>query len=201
MRRDDLDPALEALALLDAGATPEASLALLDALADAAPPLAPSAVARARLLAALDGPERLAPLVPRIARWSDLAADAVRAVLARLHDPAAWTPGPLPGVELLHFEHGPLAAGLDTGFVRFAPGTRFPRHRHAALEVNLVVEGALHDDDGRVYGPGEALERGPGTEHAFATAPDVPTVVFVAQSGFEIVGPHPDDAAPDGGGP
>jgi anti-sigma factor ChrR (cupin superfamily) len=165
----------------------------LDQLGAALPPVAPSAEARARLLDAAGSEDRFLPFVERIARWSDLAVEAVRLLVRRIDQATAWEPGPLPGIELIHFEHGPAAIGVDTGFVRFAPGFRFPMHTHAADEVNYVLEGALIDSDGTVYGPGEALLKDPTMVHAFETAADRPTVLFVAQSGFEIVGPHPAD--------
>jgi hypothetical protein len=165
----------------------------LDQLGAALPPLAPSAEARARLLEAAGGEDRFLPFVERIARWSDLAVETVRLLVRKIDQASAWEPGPLPGIELIHFEHGPAAIGADTGFVRFAPGLRFPMHTHAADEVNYVLEGALIDSDGTVYGPGDALLKDPTMVHAFETASDRPTVVFVAQSGFEVVGPHPAD--------
>jgi hypothetical protein len=164
-----------------------------DQLGAALPPLAPSAEARARLLDAAGGEDRFLPFVERIARWSDLAVETVRLLVRKIDQASAWEPGPFPGIELIHFEHGPAAIGADTGFVRFAPGFRFPMHAHAADEVNYILEGALIDSDGTVYGPGDALLKDSTLVHAFEAAGDRPTLVFVAQSGFEIIGPHPAD--------
>ena len=156
----------------------------LGAVAMGLAPVAPSAEARSRLMVAAAGPDRYSALFNQIGHYCDLTIDAVRAALANVDVSDLWEPGPMPGVLLQHFAHGPAAAGADTGFVRFPPNFVFPRHRHLGREITLVLDGELTDHDGRVYGPGDVLDYPDGTEHTFTVGPDGLTFV-ICFSGYE----------------
>ena len=156
----------------------------LGAVAVGLAPVAPSADARARLTAAAAVPDRYSALFRQIGQYCDLTLDAVRAALAQVDDPRLWQPGPMPGVLLQHFAHGPAAAGADTGFVRFPPNFFFPPHRHLGREITLVLDGALTDHDGQVYGPGDILDYPDGSEHAFTVGPEGLTFV-ICFGGYE----------------
>ncbi len=52
-----------------------------------------------------------------------------------------------------------------TSVVRYAPGSRFPRHVHEQGEEFLVLEGSFEDEHGR-YGPGVYVRNPPGSAHA-----------------------------------
>ena len=102
----------------------------------------------------------------------------------------AWEPGPLPGIQLIHFDGGPAAVGADTGFVKFVAGLQFPNHKHHGDEVNYVMSGVLIDGDGTRYGPGEAIIKTVSDTHSFSVPEDGEAIIFVAQSGFEIIPPE-----------
>lgn len=155
--------------------------ALTDAFADyaeALPAAAPSAEARARLMAAAAGPDRYSAVMNTVARVCDLTVDAVRAVLHFVDEDARWLPGPMPGILIQHFDHGPAAAGADTGFVRYPPNLAFPRHRHVGQETTIVLDGSFTDHDGRVYAAGDVLTYADATEHQFTVGPDGLTIVI-----------------------
>jgi hypothetical protein len=118
---------------------------------------APSAAARGRLLAALDAGARYAPFLRDLAQAFDLSLDRIRELFDEIDVPSAWEAGPFPGVSVMHFDSGPNVVAPDTGFVRLPAGTYFPYHEHLGPELNYVMEGALRDDDGSIYLPGEAL--------------------------------------------
>ena len=88
-------------------------------------------------------------------------------------DPAAWAAF-LPdgwrrctfepfrdGVEIARLADGAPAVAL----LRYAPGARVPRHRHAGLETILVLQGSQIDERGR-YGPGTLVLNPEGSEHS-----------------------------------
>jgi anti-sigma factor ChrR (cupin superfamily) len=164
--------------------------AVLGAVAFAVPPVAPSPGARARLLAAVDGEHRYAPLQDRLAALFDLTSARIQALLALIPGREAWTSGPCDGVSLLHFEAGPRALAVDAGFVRLAPGVEFPTHRHLGRERALVLEGAyLEVETGQVVRAGEAAERLPGSTHTFRALPGADLVFAVVLEGpIEIGG-------------
>lgn len=155
-------------------------------LAEALPPVPPDPAVRARLLASA-AQDRLLPFVDDLARICDLARDVMQAILRKLDDVAAWAPGPMPGIELIHFDHGPGCLAADTGVVRFPPGVVIPRHRHLSHEITYVLSGTMIDEDGRHYGPGEVLEKTVEDVHGFSATPDEPLVVVLVHSGFEFV--------------
>src|SRR5690606_32221832 len=94
---------------------------------------------------------------------------------------AAWEPGPLAGTGLIHFEAGPACAGADTGFVRVAPGVRFPWHAHNGEETNLVLQGACADSDGTVHRRGAVFVHAAGSEHEFRASAGHPALVFAVR--------------------
>lgn len=194
-----LSPEERALVDAELARSPElrAELARVEAtwgaLADGLTPVPPPRGVKARLLETVThGPDRYAPLLPRIARFADLGLEAVRRVVAAMAAPGApWNAGPMPGVQLFHISGGPAVAAADVGFVRFARGLKFPWHRHGGREVNLVIEGTITDHDGTVYRPGDALEMQGGTEHEFSVGADEDALILVVLfGGFEIV-PRP----------
>jgi quercetin dioxygenase-like cupin family protein len=157
--------------------------AWVEATVDAEPP--PPALRR-RLLETVAGPGRFAPFVAALGRITDLGADAVGALLAKIDDAAAWTAAPFPGIGYFHFEAGARAAAVEAGFVRLAPGARFPHHRHVGREVTFVVDGRLQDR-GQAYGPGSVVESEPGTEHAYTAGPGRDLVIVSLHGGVEYL--------------
>jgi quercetin dioxygenase-like cupin family protein len=158
---DDADPA---------AAGPE--LARLDErFAALLAPQVPSDGARARLLSALEAPPlRYAPFFGRVATLFDLPEEAVEKELARLAEPRVWNFAGLPGIHNVEVRGGPRVSNAETLFVRFAPGTYFPLHRHTGLEQVFVLEGSYTDNHGVEHRAGEFREWPEGTEHSFRVA-------------------------------
>jgi anti-sigma factor ChrR (cupin superfamily) len=73
-----------------------------------------------------------------------------------------WRAGLVPGLSVM-----PLHShdGVDTALVRWAPDTQFHRHRHAAGEEILVLEGVFEDEHG-TYPAGTWLRSPAMSEHA-----------------------------------
>jgi anti-sigma factor ChrR (cupin superfamily) len=144
----------------------------------------------ARLLQAVaEPPLRYAPFFDRLARLWDLDEPAVVRVLERSRDARAWRRGPLPGVRWISVRGGPKTAGLSVYLARFAPGLRFPRHRHPGPETVLVLEGGYSDSSGRVVSAGDIQEMAAGSEHALSVDGDATCIVAVRQSGMEVTNP------------
>lgn len=69
---------------------------------------------------------------------------------------ASWFPGLVPGLTVLPLAH---FGTRHTAMVRWAPGTRFNRHRHLGGEEIYVVDGVFSDEHGRY--PAGTWIRGP----------------------------------------
>lgn len=81
---------------------------------------------------------------------------------------ACWHPGMVPGLTVLPLhEHDPEHVAL----VRWAPSTRFERHRHWGGEEILVLDGVFEDEHGR-YPKGSWLRSPHLSEHKPFTGPD-----------------------------
>lgn len=170
----------------DDGAGDAAAVALIPELL--APSRAPDAV-KLRLLAEVEAlPLRYAPFWGRLMDVWDLSEPNVLAVLERAKDPAAFRKTPLPGLRVLDVEGGPRVAGADVHLVRFAPGLRFPRHRHPGDEVLLVLEGSYTDSSGRRVQPGDVHAMSAGSEHGFRVSREEPCVAASVQRGREFTG-------------
>lgn len=150
-------------------------------------PALPRRSARDALLSALESGERFRPFLADLMRWCDLTAVRVRELLAQIDEAEAWTPGPLEGLAFMPFAAGPNAIAPKTGLARLRRGLCFPYHRHAGHEINYVLEGALRDDDGRLYLPGEAIVKAPGSAHACYVPEDADALIAVAHAGFEFI--------------
>jgi anti-sigma factor ChrR (cupin superfamily) len=53
--------------------------------------------------------------------------------------------------------------------LKYAAGSRVPRHRHVGLETIVVLDGMQSDENGD-YGPGTVVLNPPGSEHSVWTA-------------------------------
>ena len=177
-----LDPALAAeLEALEA--------LLTDALCSALEPTEPPTGARRALMDAVaQGPERLAPLLDRLAVLLDLGMEAARSRVAQIFDPASWEPFPVNGIALVHLQGGPATAGADVGFVRVPAGSQFPTHTHVGEERVLVLQGAFEDLDGSVYRAGDLAFAEAGSTHSFRAleGEDLIYAVVVFEVTFEF---------------
>lgn len=153
-------------------------------------PLAPPPALRTRLLESVAavpaGPGAFERFAARFAAIFDVTVERARELFALACDPAAWEPGPGPGTWLIHFEAGPACAGADTGFVKTAPGARFPWHRHHGHEHNLVLAGEAEDS---VFGrlrPGDEPAADGDSEHDFTAVGDEPFLYAVRVFGVDF---------------
>ncbi|WP_434385648.1 dimethylsulfonioproprionate lyase family protein [Melittangium boletus] len=138
-----------------------------EALAASVTPVTPPAGLGARLFAYIRGEGRFADFVPELARLFDLDEASARALVAQLPQPDAWMEGPAPGVLLLPVAGGPRLEGAMAAFVKLAPGTLFPAHRHSGEEVNYVLQGGFREDSGHEVWPGERLDKTAESSHAY----------------------------------
>ena len=147
-------------------------------------PLAPSKLLLARLLSSIERPPlRYAPFFARIAELFDLSEEAAIAQCARLAEPNVWRFAGLPGIKNVRVQGGPRVQGAEVMFARFAPGLRFPRHKHTGTERVLVMEGSYEDSDGLKHGAGELRTWEPGTSHGFRISSDEPCIVAAVVHG------------------
>lgn len=161
----------------------EAESGAAEALAELSQTLTPrtaTRAARSRLLAsARSHAHRWAPHFDKLSALFDLDETALLELAERSSHSQNWEAVPLAGVRLFHLQGGPAIAIADAGLVVIPAGTRFPQHRHLGEERTLVLEGALRDEDGTLYRPGDALTKGGGTSHAFRVPDGAPLVYAV----------------------
>ena len=171
----------------------ELSEQLVPAMTLALPETEPPAALRERLLASAARPAgRFAPFIARLARLIDRSKTHAAELLERIARDAAdtWESAAAlgPGIELVHLEGGPAVAGADVGFVRMPGGARFPMHEHLGSERVLILQGRLRDDDGRIYGPGDAAAMEAGSKHEFSALPGPPLIYAVVVHGMRFPG-------------
>lgn len=158
-------------------------------LLSASPAAAPSRDLRARLLSTVRVSHRFPDLEARCAELLDLDRASAARLLLSIDDAGSWTEGPRPAVELFHVDGGPAVAGAVTGFVRIACGESFPEHEHLGDESVLVLQGALEDEDGTVYRPGDLAKKPRGSRHHLrATGPVRLVYLAVVREGVVIDG-------------
>ncbi|HEX9618547.1 MAG TPA: cupin domain-containing protein [Polyangiaceae bacterium] len=139
---------------------------------------------RRRLLDAVnEAPHRYAPFFGRVARLFDISEAATEEIFTRLKHPRSWRMSGLYGVRTLDVAAGPSTEGAQTVLVRFAPGARFPVHRHQGNERVLVLEGSYTDDAGVVYSSGSLHEMTAGSEHGFVVSREGPCIAAAVVHG------------------
>ena len=74
-----------------------------------------------------------------------------------------WTPL-RDGVEVLRL-FGDADEGASVALLRYAPGARIPRHRHAGWELIVVLSGSQSDERG-TYPAGSVVVNPRGDEHS-----------------------------------
>lgn len=141
----------------------------LDTLAALTPTMpSPTAAARSRLLDALVLSGRLWRFDEQVAALLDVTRDSARKLLDLIDRPDVWL-HPMPGVSLFWVNGGPAVARALCGFMRIAPGMRFPEHEHLGDETVLVLQGALVDPvTCALVRPGEFDRRPVGSRHVVA---------------------------------
>lgn len=155
------------------------------ALSLAGPRMTPSAGLRDAVLAGASDP--LSAFAGRVSRLIDVSVERARAMLASIAQPSVWEPGLVEGMALCHLSAGPSLAGAVVGFVRVAPGLRFPRHTHIGEETVMVLQGGLRDETGALWLPGDIVPAAAGSTHTFDAAPDEELIYLaVVQSGVDF---------------
>lgn len=161
----------------------------------AAPDAASLAAVRARLFepAGALAPGLFERFGARFAAIFDVTLARARELIGLVDDPLAWEPGPGPGSWLIHFEGGPACATADNGFVKLAPGVRFPWHRHHGDEHSLILAGAGEDTLGGRLVPGDEPTCDGATEHEFTAVSDEPYLFAVRVFGVDFTIERPAD--------
>lgn len=76
-----------------------------------------------------------------------------------------WMDSPSAGVQRIPLERESAESGHVTSIVKYAPGSKFPSHRHPKGEEIFVLEGVFSDENGD-YPAGSYLRNPPGSSHA-----------------------------------
>ena len=129
--------------------------ALFQALALSVPSVDPRPHVRRELLARIAGEPRTA-LPPAGFFTVKPGVTGVRT------STTAWIPSPIPGIDYKLIARD-AESGVRTQLVRFAPGARYPRHRHAGIEEIFLLEGSV-SVNGVVLRAGDYCRSEPGTE-------------------------------------
>lgn len=140
--------------------------------------LVPDPTVRARLLAALRGPERWTPFAPEVARVFAIAPKDVLDALRRIEDASAWEPGPWPASRFLRT---PALTAASALIARLPAGLRIGDHAHPARELTYILDGEVVEAGcERVHRSGGLLDKAPGTRHEVTVLDDC-LVVFALQ--------------------
>lgn len=131
-------------------------------------------------------PLRYAPFFDTLCTLFDLEEDEVRAELVRSKDREEWHYTALPGIRLFDVRGGARTANTHARLVSFAPGFRFPVHRHTGRERVFILEGSYTDSSGAVFRSGDLHEMSEGSEHGFIVDPNEPCIAAVVDEGREF---------------
>jgi hypothetical protein len=134
-------------------------------------------------------PLRYGPFFARLAGLFRVSEDRVVEELTRAKDPRSWSLTPFRGVRSFAVDVGDPRPDQRSRLLRFAPGVRFPRHRHRGPERVLVLEGCYTDSTGVEVGPGQEQVMHEGSEHELRIVSSVRCVAAVVEHGVDFSGP------------
>jgi len=143
-------------------------------LSESLEPRSPDSAVRARLLAALKGPERFAPFAAEVATHFGLPLADAREALRQVQGSEGWVPGFWPGSQLFLT---PTLMRANTVIARLAPGTCIPRHGHAARELTYVLDGVMLEDQTTRHLSGTLIDMASGSEHEVGVPADADCLV------------------------
>jgi hypothetical protein len=164
------------------------STTALELLVKTIDPVVPPVGARARLMAAIEGPARYLPFCAELSRHFELTEERMRELLACIDVAATWKRGSLPVEGYYNFRPGPALAPLHGGFVRLLGGAGFPMHRHRDRELTFVLSGRIYDDAGKEFDPGSVIEMPAGSVHSLSVTEDAPALLAVLNGSIEMLG-------------
>ncbi len=80
-----------------------------------------------------------------------------------------WQPSPTQGVDRRMVERDGAEVARASSVVRYAPGSKFPSHRHDLGEEIFVLKGSFSDELGD-YSQGTYIKNPPGSSHSPSTS-------------------------------
>ena len=143
-----------------------------------------------RLLGAVAAlPLRYAPFFGRLSALWQAPEVLVVSELTRAQDPRSWHASLLRGLTTFDLALDRTNPGARARLLHFAPGLRFPKHRHRGTESVLVLEGAYVDGNGVEVHAGETQTMPEHSEHELCMLGTEPCVAAVLEHGvkFETV--------------
>lgn len=150
---------------------------VVEALGHAAPPVAPPAGLRARVMSAMEdepGEHAGGPGAP------STMADIMQAAVIVRDDDTGWQNlGEGAEVKVLHADAG---GGRRTAIVRLAAGASIAPHRHADVEEVFILAGDCHVAPGVVLGPGDYFRAEAGSTHEYTYSERGTTLFLVSRN-------------------
>jgi putative transcriptional regulator len=134
-------------------------------------------------------PLRYAPFFGQLSALWHAPEQLVLRELTRAKDPKHWRSTLLPGLKTFDVEVDGRLGGERARLLHFAPGARFPRHRHRGCESVLVLEGSYADGNSLEVRAGDLQSMVAGSEHELRILGGSSCVVAVNEQGVEFTGP------------
>lgn len=134
-------------------------------------------------------PLRYAPFFGRLSALWQAPEELVRRELTRAKEPKHWSTTLLPGLKTFDVQLDGRPEGERARLLHFAPGSRFPKHRHRGHESVLVLEGSYADASGLEVRAGDMQSMPAGSEHELRILGTSPCVAAVSEHGLEFTGP------------
>jgi len=95
--------------------------------------------------------------------------------------------GPLPSIEIIHFDHGPALASAETGLVRASPRAKRLRATVTLGRKCPSCSKGRFGKGGTCYFPGQAVPQSAGSVHTFTAGTERDLVFAVSHFGIEFM--------------
>lgn len=143
-----------------------------------------------RLLGAVaELPLRYAPFFAQLSALWQVPEELVVSELTRAKRAKSWQSTLLPGLKTFELVLEGRPDGERARLLHFAPGLRFPKHRHRGPESVLVLEGSYADASGLEVRAGDMQSMPADSEHELCILGTLPCVAAVSEHGVEFTGP------------
>lgn len=141
---------------------------ILETLALAEEPMAPSMGLKQTLMASLNTKTPFHGYVERFMKYFDLKRSDVEALFNTLvNSPdTLFESSPLPKTYIFYFDGGPSVAHATCGLVKIKAGSIFPAHTHQGKEWMLILQGTAVNNKGIRHLPGDTVFSDKGSSHS-----------------------------------
>lgn len=128
--------------------------------------MAPASILKDKLLQEVKKRAPYSAYKKEISSMTGVSEDKVIEIFSSMPRTSTWVDGPIPRCRLYPWPEHSSREVIKT-LVLMESGSHFPNHEHLGRELVFILQGHFRDSNGKLYSPGEIIEKTAGSSHDF----------------------------------